>query len=190
VHACAFCTSRIAALALWESEHYRVFADEYPRCVGHVLLTTKPHYVGHMDAPAAWLDELLVAQDHVRRFLEETFGNASFWEHGGPDKEVPHAHLHAVPVGLVLPSEYLGQRALRIEGWRDVRRHHQQAGSYVCAAGREGAYLVLDEVAVLQEVRRQFVSQLKTTLTPTGGLQRLGPDVVERTKALWRSWAS
>jgi diadenosine tetraphosphate (Ap4A) HIT family hydrolase len=190
VEGCVFCTPRIAALALWESEHYRVFADEYPRCVGHVLLTTQAHVVGHMDAPLEWIGELTAAQDHVRRFLMETFGHASFWEHGGVDKEVPHAHLHGVPVDVVLAREWFdGQRALKVEGWHDVRTHHLEAGSYVYAAGRAGAYLVLDEPAVLQEVRRQFVTQVGTVLEPGGGLRRHGPDMVERTRELWRAWS-
>ena len=70
-----------------------------------------------------------------------------------------------------------------------MRRHREEVGNYVYAAGRERAYLVLDEPRVLQEVRRQFVSQLGIALEPGGGLLRHGHDVVKRTRELWRSWA-
>ena len=180
---------RIQALTLWESEHYRVFADEYPRCVGHLLLTTKEHLISHVDAPTNWFRELSDAQEHVRGFLLDTFGRASFWEHGGADKEVPHAHLHGVPVDVVLGPEWVDNRRARpIDGWLDVRSHREQTGNYAYGAGREGAYLVLDEPAVLKEVRRQFVSQLGTALEPGGGLRRHGPDVVRRTRELWHGW--
>ncbi len=179
---CVFCSARIEHVTLWQSEHYRVFADEYPRCVGHVLLISKAHLLGHMDAPVEWLGEFSAAQDHARRFLLENFGCASFWEHGGADKEVSHAHLHGVPVEIVLGPEWIDdQRARRVDGWLDVRMHHQRAGAYVYLAGREGTYVVLNEPAVLGEVRRQFVRQLGSVLDPGGGLGRHGPDVVERT---------
>ena len=42
-------------LTFWESPRYRVFADEFPRCVGHELLVSKAHLLGHMDAPNEWL---------------------------------------------------------------------------------------------------------------------------------------
>jgi diadenosine tetraphosphate (Ap4A) HIT family hydrolase len=190
VNVCPFCAEQIQAVTLWESEHYRVFADEYPRCVGHVLLITKTHVVGHADAPPTWLHELAQVQEHVTRFLQDTFGAASFWEHGGGDKEVPHAHLHGVPVDMVLGSTWLNSgRARRVDGWPAVQRYRQDMGAYVYAAGRAGAYLVLDEPGVLHEVRHQFVRQLGSALDAQGGLHRHGPEVVARTRELWRDWA-
>jgi hypothetical protein len=155
-----------------------------------VLLISKAHFVGHMDAPSERLGEFVSAQEQVQRFLLETFGSASFWEHGGADKEVPHAHLHGVPVDMILGPEWLdGRRARSVDGWHDIRSHYQHAGSYVYAAGSEGAYVVLDEPAVLQEVRRQFTSQLRIPADSAGGLRREGSEVVERTRQLWRDWA-
>jgi diadenosine tetraphosphate (Ap4A) HIT family hydrolase len=179
----------MSQLALWSSEHYRLVADEYPRCVGHVLLITKAHLVGHMDAPGEWLAELSHAQEYVRRFLIDTFGEAGFWEHGGPAKEVPHAHLHGLPVDIVLGAEWPEQgRVQRISDWSDVGTHHRETGNYVYAAGSDGAYLVLDEPGVLAEIRRQFVRKLGLALDPGGGLRRLGPDAVNHTREHWYSW--
>jgi len=178
-------------LTLWESARYRVFADEFPRCVGHVLLVSKAHLLGHMDAPIEWLPEFMAAQTLVRRFLVDTFGRASFWEHGGPDKEVGHAHLHGTPVDFVLDAGWFDRgQARHVNGWPDVREHRERTGEYVYAAGPAGAYLVLDEPAVLVEVRRQFVEQVGTQTDARGGLLRLGPEAVDRTRALWGKWAN
>jgi diadenosine tetraphosphate (Ap4A) HIT family hydrolase len=192
VDGCAFCSARLERLRLWESPHYHVLADEYPRCVGHVLLLSKPHLMGHMDAPAAWLPELCEAQRQVRRFLLDTFGEAGFWEHGGPDKEVPHAHLHGVPVDVRFgPAWVAGGQVQPVAGWPAVWAHHERTGAYVYAAGSDGAYLVHDEPAVLVEVRRLVVQRRGgETLDAAGGLRRLGPEAVTATRALWRAWAA
>jgi hypothetical protein len=59
---------------------------------------------------ATWLFELEDTQEHVRAFLLAPFGMASFWEHGGADKEVPHAHLLGVPVDGALGPDWLDNR--------------------------------------------------------------------------------
>jgi len=144
-----------------------------------VLLITRPHLVSHMDAPLEWLDELDDAQALVRQFLVDTFGRAGFWERGGPDKEVGHAHLHGAPVDLAL------EHVRPVRGWSEVREQRD----YVYASGSAGACLVLDYPAALAEVRRQFVAQTGARQDGNGPLLRLGPEMVDRTRALWKAWA-
>src|SRR5689334_3730847 len=109
---CPFCV-RDQSLVLWESEHYAIMADAFPRTAGHVLLVTKDHYASHMHAPVEWTAELEDALALARRFLTDIFGAASFLENGATRQEVPHAHLHGVPFAAQVQPEWLTGGALR-----------------------------------------------------------------------------
>ena len=112
-------------ITLWETLHYRIIADEFPRCVGHVLLLAKEHFPAHAAVPIAHEEEFDLARAHMRRFLQDRFGAATFVEHGGGSRHyVPHAHLHGYPFAADVPlhlREPGGTGIRPIAGWRDAR---------------------------------------------------------------------
>jgi diadenosine tetraphosphate (Ap4A) HIT family hydrolase len=189
---CAFCRADAAERSLWESEHYRILADAFPRCAGHVLLVTREHLPSHMHAPAEWRAEFEAAHALMRRFLVDTFGKAAFYENGGARQEVPHAHLHGLPFRPVVPQKWLkGGRLERIEGWADARKECERSGFYFYLEADEERYLVRSYGYVLSRVRGQLVDQTEAAVDPyTGKMLRGGAEMVARTEELWRGWAS
>jgi diadenosine tetraphosphate (Ap4A) HIT family hydrolase len=187
---CPFCAA--GAASLWESEHYRVIPDAFPRCVGHVLLITRDHQPSHMHAPQARMDEFVAAQARVRDFLLAEFGAAAFYENGGARQEVPHAHLHGLPFAPELPSRWLEKGRVRpIAGWDAARAACEQEGRYFYLETAAGAFLIRDYSHVLSRVRRQLVGQTEADWDPaTGKMRRGGPEMVAATAARWRQWES
>jgi diadenosine tetraphosphate (Ap4A) HIT family hydrolase len=188
---CPFCRPGLSRLALWAGEHYLIIPDEHPRCAGHLLVLTREHVIDHADAPTAWLQELEATQDKVRRFLLETFGRYSFWENGGQRKEVPHAHLHGIPVELSIDLTRFEGRVREVSAWDDLRREVVGVERYAYAETGRGRYFIPEDQywPVLDLVRRQTAAQTEGQLTDDA-LVRYGPEVVARTQALWSAWAS
>jgi len=188
---CAFCRPGVEREALWESEHYRVLADEFPRCAGHVLLVTKEHFASHMHAPAAWMEEFAAAQERVGRFLRDTFGKAAYYENGGKRQEVPHAHLHGLPFEPVVKPGWLEKEKLeRIGGWTDARWACERDGHYYYLETPEARYLVRKYRFVLSRVREQLIGQTEAAFdAETGKMRRGGPETVARTRDLWETWS-
>lgn len=188
---CAFCRPGIERQALWESEHYRILADEYPRCAGHVLLVTRHHYPSHMRVPREWEPEFHAAQERVRCFLRDTFGRAAFYENGGARQEVPHAHLHGLPFAPRVPAKWLAEEYLvQIPDWDAARQESERVGYYFYLETGEGRYLVRRYKFVLKRVREQLVGQTEARLDPeTGKMVRGGPEMVSRTVQLWQRWS-
>jgi len=189
---CPFCV-RDPALVLWESDHYSVLADAFPRTAGHVLLVTNDHLASHMHAPAAWTAELEAAQALVRRFLVEVFGAATFLENGGARQEVPHAHLHGVPFAARVPPDWLTSGVLRaVDDWDAVRRECERRGAYVLLETPAGRYLLArdaDYGRLLYTIRKQIVDQTPAEFDPNAGeLLRGGPGMVAHTVGLWQTW--
>jgi len=128
---CPFCPPTFSAHTLWENDCYRIIADQYPRCTGHLLIISKPHYPCHMHAPSHHMTEFEAAQQHARRFLYDVFGKASFMENGNIHQEVRHAHLHSVPITLLLPEFWLDEGLVQsISDWPAVRQQYEKAGHY------------------------------------------------------------
>lgn len=188
--ACAFCRPETAAEALWEGEHYRVLADAFPRCAGHVLLVTRAHLPSHMHAPREWMPEFAEAQRSICRFLRDTFGAATFYENGAKHQEVPHAHLHGLPFDPVIDPDWLRERKLeRISGWEDARRECEREGHYFYLETGSGSYLIRKYKFVLRRVRSQLLDQTEATQdADTGKMARGGPDMIQQTARLWRAW--
>jgi diadenosine tetraphosphate (Ap4A) HIT family hydrolase len=192
VAGCAFCSqdAETNRTALWEGERYRILADEYPRCAGHVLLVTRAHLPSHMHAPEAWMPEFYAAQEQVRRFLRATFAHSAFYENGGARQEVPHAHLHGLPFAPEVPAAWTADGWIEpIASWEDARRERERSGHYFYLETDEGRWLVRRYKKVLNGVRGQLVGQTEARIDPTTGkMTRGGPEMVAQTAALWRAW--
>ncbi len=189
---CAFCRPGFADTVLWESEHYRIVPDGFPRCAGHVLLVTKEHMPSHMHAPAKWLPEFEEAQHQLRRFLHIHFGRAAFYENGARRQEVPHAHLHGLPFDPVIPDEWIQGEALEpVESWAGVRQERKRRGFYFYLETDRGRFLVRSYQYIMRGVRDQLVGQTEARLDPeTSKMLRGGPEIVARTRELWENWSA
>lgn len=190
VTGCAFCRVDPERAALWEGEQYRILADGYPRCAGHVLLVTRAHLASQMHAPLAWMPEFYAAQERVRSFLQAIFGQAAFYENGGARQEVPHAHLHGLPFAPEIPAAWMTDGWIEpIAGWEDARRERERTGHYFYLETDEGRWLVRRYGKVLKGVRGQLVGQTEASVDPESGkMARGGPEMVAQTVALWHSW--
>ena len=187
--ACPFCRPGLDRLALLASKHYVVIPDEYPRCTGHLLLVTRTHLIDHMDAPSTWMGDLEATQTRMRRFLLETFGRYSFLENGGHRKEVPHAHLHGVPVELSIDPVRFEGHVHQVESWDDLQRRAAGADRYAYVETSRARYFVPDDQywPILNMIRSQTVAQTDGQFEGDW-LARFGPQVVARTRALWAAW--
>lgn len=191
---CPFCRPDIAEVMLWENAPYRIVADAYPLCVGHVLILSKAHYRSHMEAPLEQLGALEEAQGQVRRFLLATFGQAAFFEHGGLRQEVAHAHLHGLPFTLSALASGVATGLLRsVEGWEVVWQKCVRIGHYLFVETVEGPFLLARDDgygALMQAIREQMVAQAAGQVDPASGrLKRGGREMVQETMRLWQAWA-
>ena len=187
---CVFCSPYIEPWVLWEGIHYRIVADAFPRLPGHVLLITREHVLHHADAPTEWWPELEMATGMVCEFLKSVGNAATFWENGYIGKEVPHAHLHGMPVQFPDTAGWVISGTLMpVKDWDDVRRAESNQDGYTLLVGDYGRYLALDRTLMLGELRKVTLARTGQTLDPvTGGLRRGGIDEVVETRRLWTGW--
>ena len=192
---CPFCDSKIASAALWENAHYRIIADQYPRCVGHILLLSKTHLASHMCAPFDYLPKLKAAHVQARQFLMNVFGKVSFWENGGsPYQEVLHAHLHGMPVSLRVPDHWIAEHIIRpVKSWEDAWQKCQQVSPYCYIETGDQSYLLQRDdhyLTILNEARSQLAVQGAVELEPgTGDIKCHGTAMMNETIHLWKIWS-
>ncbi|MDB5251570.1 MAG: family hydrolase [Flaviaesturariibacter sp.] len=87
----------IPAYKIAENERFFAFLDVFPLRAGHVLVVPKLEVDKMFDLPADYLADMLVFAQPIARAIEKSF----------PCKrvgitaiglEVPHAHLHLIPI--------------------------------------------------------------------------------------------
>jgi diadenosine tetraphosphate (Ap4A) HIT family hydrolase len=82
-----------------------------------------------MHAPEHDMEDFSAIQQQMRQFQLDQFGKVAFFENGGINQEVPHAHLHAMPLNLTIPEEMIEQGIFkRLSGWEEVREECQNTG--------------------------------------------------------------
>jgi diadenosine tetraphosphate (Ap4A) HIT family hydrolase len=187
---CVFCSPQIEPWVLWEGAHYRIAADAFPRLPGHILLITRDHLLHHADAPENLWPELEAVMQTARAFLQSTGSGATFWENGYAAKEVPHAHLHGIPIQFPVVSAWVaGGQLLQVNDWSDVRNARTGEAGYTFVAGQDGRYVALDRDLLLAELRQATLARTGQSLDPaTGGLRRGGVEEIAETRRLWTSW--
>lgn len=87
----------IPAYKIAENDKFFAFLDVFPLVEGHVLVVPKMEVDKFYDVPDAYLAEILVFAKPIARAIEQAFpcqrvGSAVI------GLEVPHAHLHLVPL--------------------------------------------------------------------------------------------
>ena len=185
----------MTAHSLWENARYRIIADQYPLCVGHILLISKIHYPSHMHAPMEQLNELAEAQEQARQFLRDHFGRVSFYENGNNlHQEVPHAHLHGIPFTVSLPEHWFERGLLqRAANWQAVWQECERVGHYSYFETDTGRFTLQDDdqyEALLTTIRPQLAMQTEAEIDRgTGQMKRGSVEMVERTIQFWQAWA-
>ena len=87
----------IPSYKIAENEKFFAFLDIFPLVKGHVLVIPKIEVDNMFDLPDEYLSELLVFAKPIAKAIEKSFScNRCGMEVVG--LEVPHAHLHLIPV--------------------------------------------------------------------------------------------
>lgn len=89
----------IPSYKIAENEKFFAFLDIFPLVKGHVLVIPKIEVDHFFDVPDEYLSELLVFAKPIAKAIEKAFPcNRCGLEVIG--LEVPHAHLHLIPINL------------------------------------------------------------------------------------------
>ncbi|OQP60912.1 HIT family hydrolase [Niastella vici] len=87
----------IPAYKIAEDEHFFAFLDIFPLVEGHVLVVPKLEVDKFFDMPEDYLGRMLVFSQPIAKAIEKAFPcNRCGMAVVG--LEVPHAHLHLVPI--------------------------------------------------------------------------------------------
>lgn len=133
VAGCPFCALGSLETPLTETESFFAVGDHAPLVGGHILIIPRAHYACFGAIPAALDDELLALKERIRRFLASAYRAPTFFEHGVFRQTVPHAHLHAIPLGPT--SLHLEEMAIESGGQplraqADLRAWYATRGPY------------------------------------------------------------
>lgn len=87
----------IPSYKIAENEKFYAFLDIFPLREGHVLVVPKIETDNLFDLPAEYLSAMLVFAQPIARAIEKTF-DCNRCGISVIGLEVPHAHLHLVPI--------------------------------------------------------------------------------------------
>jgi histidine triad (HIT) family protein len=90
----------IPSYKIAESEHFFAFLDIYPQVEGHVLVVPKVETDKFFDLGDTYLAEMLLFAKPIAQAIEKAFpcNRCGMMVLG---LEVPHAHLHLLPINTV-----------------------------------------------------------------------------------------
>ncbi len=87
----------IPSYKIAEDEKFFAFLDIFPLREGHVLIVPKTEVDNLFDLPQEYLKEMLVFAQPIAKAIEKTF-KCNRCGISVIGLEVPHAHLHLVPI--------------------------------------------------------------------------------------------
>lgn len=87
----------IPSYKIAENENFFAFLDIFPLREGHVLVVPKIETDNFFDLPAGYLQELLVFAQPIAKAIEKSF-SCNRVGISVIGLEVPHAHLHLIPI--------------------------------------------------------------------------------------------
>ena len=95
----------IPSYKIAESAHFFAFLDIFPLQKGHTLIVPKIEIDKVFDLPDSYLGELLLFAKPIAKALEASFecNRVSMITVG---LEVPHAHLHLIPINAASDMEF------------------------------------------------------------------------------------
>ncbi|MGH2515809.1 MAG: HIT family protein [Ktedonobacterales bacterium] len=127
---CAFCDRDALDIILDETEHFYLLADHAPLVEGHALIIPREHYACFGDVPEALEAEFLGLKRRVVTFLNAAYTPPAFFEHGVFRQTVRHAHLHALPFGMLPLDLHEADGARAVTAPADLRRWYAERGHY------------------------------------------------------------
>jgi len=90
-------SGEIPSYKIAENDKFFAFLDIFPLREGHVLVVPKIETDKFFDLPAAYLSELLVFAQPIAKAIEKSF-ECNRCGLSVVGLEVPHAHLHLIPI--------------------------------------------------------------------------------------------
>jgi histidine triad (HIT) family protein len=111
---CEFCQiikGRQPCYKVYEDENFLAFLDIYPQTKAHTLVIPKKHYQWVYDVPN--FTEYWAAVLKVTRAIQKAF-KPEFIRYMTYGIDVPHAHIHILPEGVVMTGGDLSEIAKRI----------------------------------------------------------------------------
>ena len=90
-------SGEIPSFKISENDHFVAFLDISPLVKGHVLVVPKQETDKIFDLPDELLSEMLVFAKPIAKAIEKTF-NCKRCGISVVGLEVPHAHMHLVPI--------------------------------------------------------------------------------------------
>ena len=90
-------TGEVPSYKIAEDENFFAFLDIFPLVKGHVLVVPKVEVDKLFDLPQKYLSEMLVFAKPIAKAIEKSF-NCNRCGISVIGLEVPHAHLHLVPL--------------------------------------------------------------------------------------------
>lgn len=87
----------IPSYKIAENDKFFAFLDIFPLREGHVLVVPKSETDNFFDLPAEYLSELLVFAQPIAKAIERSF-DCNRCGISVIGLEVPHAHLHLIPI--------------------------------------------------------------------------------------------
>lgn len=106
---CIFCRivkGEIPSNKVFEDDEFIAFLDIHPKAPGHTLLIPKQHYPWFTDVPDGLSDKLFRNAHKISKELKEKY-NADYIRLGIVGTDVPHTHIHLIPLKLSTPKEGL-----------------------------------------------------------------------------------
>lgn len=96
---CRFCdsTSDTYKWLLQETDGSRIVGDDYPLTEGHILIVPKKHVSCIGAYPEPLLDEFAEIFENSSKFVRDTYGSISSFEHGIFGQTIYHSHIHLLP---------------------------------------------------------------------------------------------
>lgn len=88
---------QIPSYKIAENEHFFAFLDIFPLREGHVLVVPKTETDKLFDLPDNYLQELLLFAKPIAKAIEKSF-NCDRCGISVIGLEVPHAHVHLIPI--------------------------------------------------------------------------------------------
>jgi histidine triad (HIT) family protein len=88
---------QIPAYKIAENDHFFAFLDIFPLVEGHVLVVPKTEVDKFFDMPDQYLTEILLFAKPIAHAIEQSF-NCNRCGISVVGLEVPHAHLHLIPI--------------------------------------------------------------------------------------------
>ena len=87
----------IPSYKIAENERFLAFLDVFPLREGHVLVVPKLEVNNFFDLPQEYLSEIFVFSQPVAKAIEKSF-NCNRCGISVVGLEVPHAHVHLIPI--------------------------------------------------------------------------------------------